>query len=190
MLKMAACFEDYEEECYHSEDPDIHFAFNEPELYKELCSESSTLRAKYLEHVACYKSMHNDSENGDIIRTCINNGRNAYDLYAEAVDSNVNRTIKHHKICLEMSFIMGCVSAEVRMKCGEEAYKISLEILKLKESTIWTRSHCSHVDYEKEIKNGFFPSLNIGENHRQTLNEVLKYIKEHMNDVPVIVFGI
>ncbi|GFS34604.1 uncharacterized protein TNIN_289351 [Trichonephila inaurata madagascariensis] len=67
---------------------------------------------------------------------------------------------------------MACSVSEIEASCGRIAYRVFFEMEKLKDSVVFTKYFCSHIDFDKEIKSGFFTTLRIPESRRHVFDQV------------------
>ncbi|GIY80380.1 uncharacterized protein CDAR_411961 [Caerostris darwini] len=170
VLKMVKCVEEYTADCV---DPSSHaYAFHnhEAELYKEICNASSSARANYLRNIECYQRLARLM----IFQQCFQDGKNAYRLYIESVES-IDPEKKFHQDCLELTYSWGCAAAEVKNKCSEEAYSVFLEIGRLRDSTLISFL-CSHPHYEKELS-GILQSVGASEEDKLIFNEMFRIMR-------------
>ncbi|GFW85815.1 hypothetical protein TNCV_854641 [Trichonephila clavipes] len=95
MFKMTQCFESYITDCVQPGDWLFPFYAYNGKFIKELCNKDSTVRANYLQHVACYRQL--DST----FKECYSNASDAVQRYRQSggyIDLNVE---DYHKMCLK-----------------------------------------------------------------------------------------
>ncbi|GFS34597.1 hypothetical protein TNIN_289321 [Trichonephila inaurata madagascariensis] len=128
----------------------------------------------YLQHMACYRQL--DSR----FKECYPNATDALQRYIESggyIDRNVE---DYHKMCLKSVQAYLCVTTEVAKTCGQEAYRAYFAMGKFGDSVKGTRFSCSSIDFEKELRTGFFSLFQINPNEAYIYNEVLDYLKKKL----------
>ncbi|GFU91693.1 hypothetical protein TNCV_3579451, partial [Trichonephila clavipes] len=171
MFKMTQCFESYITDCLLPGEWLFPFYAYNGKFIKELCNKDSIVRANFLQHVACYRQL--DST----FNQCYSNATDAVQRYTESggyIDTNVE---EYHTMCLKSVQAYLCETTEVAKTCGQEAYRAYFAMGKVKDSVKGIRYACSTIDFEKELRTGFFSLFQIDPNEAYIYNEVLDYLK-------------
>ncbi|GFS84500.1 uncharacterized protein NPIL_508221 [Nephila pilipes] len=174
LLEMANCFQDFTDECKNNNDELFGVYTYDINFIKELCNKQSVLRNDYLQNAECYQSLKPQ------FSQCGDDGSNAYNHYIDSIDYKDDSKEKYHQSCLTAAYGLACVISSTDSTCGGTAFRAFFEMEKLKESIVFTKYFCSHIDFDKEVEYGFFTTLKIPENQKSSFNEVLDYLKEQL----------
>ncbi|GFR05749.1 hypothetical protein TNCT_186401 [Trichonephila clavata] len=174
MFKMTQCFESYITDCVKPGDWLFPFYAYNGKFIKELCNNNSTIRANYLQHVACYRQLNST------FKQCLTNATNALQKYLES-GGYINSDVEdYHKMCLKAVHAYLCETTEVAKTCGQEAYRAFFAMGKVKDLVKGIRFACTTIDFEKEMRTGFFSLFQINPSEAYIYNEVLDSLKEKL----------
>ncbi|GFQ85096.1 uncharacterized protein TNCT_352721, partial [Trichonephila clavata] len=169
LLKMASCFQDYVDHCVDKNN-DLVNTFD-VKFIRELCDKQSLLRNNFLQNVDCYQSMISQFDE------CVNESSYAYRDYIDTVGYENFKDEQYHRACLQPVCTLACKLSEIKATCGNKARKAFFEIEKLRDSVASTKYFCNLIDFEKEVKSGFFTKLDIPESRRRVFAEVVQYFR-------------
>ncbi|GFS84501.1 uncharacterized protein NPIL_508231 [Nephila pilipes] len=175
LLEMASCFQDFTDECKHMNDGLFGVYTFDVEFVKELCNKQSVLRYYYLQNAECYQRMEPE------FSQCRDNGLKTYNSYIDSIDYKDDSEEKYHQSCLTSAYGLACSISAIESTCGGTAFRAFFEMEKLKDSVVFTKYFCSHIDFDKEVESGFFRNIEIPENRRSAFYEVLNYLKDQLN---------
>ncbi|GFS34599.1 uncharacterized protein TNIN_289331 [Trichonephila inaurata madagascariensis] len=167
LLKMASCFQDYVDECVDKSN-EFYKTFD-VKFIREMCDKQSLLRNNFLQNVDCYQSMISQFDE------CVNQSAYAYRDYIDTVGYENVEDEQYHRSCLQPIYALACELSEIKSTCGYKASKAFFEVEKLWDSVAFTKYSCSRIDFEKEVKSGFFTKLEIPESRRRLFVEVVQY---------------
>ncbi|GFW85798.1 uncharacterized protein TNCV_854471 [Trichonephila clavipes] len=171
MLELGNCLEDFVNECKDQKE-DIFgvYTFN-VKFVREICDKQSLLRYYYLQNVECYDSMNSR------FNECRDKGSEAYEHYIESTGHEDKTEFKYYQSCLQSAYGLACSVSEIEASCGHTAYRAFFEMEKLKDSVVFTKYFCSHIDFDEEIRSGFFTTLRIPKSRRYVFDEVIQELR-------------
>ncbi|GFY37814.1 uncharacterized protein TNIN_447981 [Trichonephila inaurata madagascariensis] len=171
MLETGKCLEDFVKECKDQKDEIFGvYTFN-VNFVRLMCDKKSLIRYYYLMNSECYESVNSR------FHECRDKGSEAYERYIESTGYEDKTEFKYHQSCLQSAYGMACSVSEIEASCGRIAYRVFFEMEKLKDSVVFTKYFCSHIDFDKEIKSGFFTTLRIPESRRQVFDQVIQELR-------------
>ncbi|GFQ90106.1 hypothetical protein TNCT_502611 [Trichonephila clavata] len=176
LRKMTECFESYIDDCVNTGDWLFPFYAHSGKFIKELCNKDSIVRANYLQHVACYREL----DSNGTFKKCFNNASATVQNYIEA-GGYINTDVEdYHRGCLTAVHAYLCETIEVAKTCGQEAFRAYFAMGKVKDSIKGIRFACASIDFDEEVRTGFFSRFDINPNEAYIYNEVFDYFRERM----------
>ncbi|GFQ97720.1 uncharacterized protein TNCT_154121 [Trichonephila clavata] len=171
ILEMGNCLEDFVNECKDQKGDLFSVYTLNVKFAREICDKQSLLRYNYLQNAECYESVNSR------FSECRDKGSDAYERYIESTGYEDKTIDNFHQSCLQSAYGLACSISEVEASCGYTAYKTFFEMEKLKDSVAFTKYFCSRIDFDKEIRSGFFTTLQIPEIRRPVFDEVLQELR-------------
>ncbi|PRD27254.1 UNVERIFIED_CONTAM: hypothetical protein NCL1_35872 [Trichonephila clavipes] len=162
ILKLAQCFEDFYNDCKDKKGEMFGVYTFDVKFMREFCNKQSSIRYHYLKIAKCFDKVEMR------LNECRDKGPKAYEHYVESTGYEDKTEFKYHQSCLQSAYGLACSVSEIEASCGYTAYKAFFEMEKMRDSFAFTKYFCNRIDFEEEIKNGFFTTLRIPESQRHS----------------------